>query len=138
MCADLPCLAEAVSAAEREAEGSPRPREFRRCEILQPARVSAGSASEACSRADAAKLARQRPTLPGSRTGPAACRGLRFRLWLRGILQSMVCPHTRALVDHVANSETVIAGSFGTGARELVTCLAGLEELTFERTVLAP
>jgi hypothetical protein len=43
-----------------------------------------------------------------------------------------------ALVDHVANSETVIAGSFGTGARELVTYLARLEELAFERSVLAP
>jgi hypothetical protein len=43
-----------------------------------------------------------------------------------------------ALVDHVADSETVIASSFGAGARELVTCLAGLEELAFERPVLAP
>jgi hypothetical protein len=43
-----------------------------------------------------------------------------------------------ALIDRVANSETVIAGSFGAGARELVTCLAGLEELAFERSVLAP
>jgi hypothetical protein len=43
-----------------------------------------------------------------------------------------------ALVDHVANSETVIAGSVGTQARELLTCLAGLEELAFKLSVLAP
>jgi hypothetical protein len=50
--------------------------------------------------------------------------------WLAGALG--------ALVDHVSNSETVIAGSFGAGARELLTCLAGLEELAFERSVLTP
>ena len=43
-----------------------------------------------------------------------------------------------ALIDHVSNSETVIAGSFGAGARELVTCLAGLEEFAFEVPVLTP
>jgi hypothetical protein len=43
-----------------------------------------------------------------------------------------------ALVDHVANSETVIAGSVGAQSRELLTCLAGLEELTFKRSMLAP
>jgi hypothetical protein len=43
-----------------------------------------------------------------------------------------------ALVDHVANGETVIAGSFRARARELLTCLAGLEELAFERSVLIP
>jgi hypothetical protein len=32
----------------------------------------------------------------------------------------------------------VIAGSFGARARELLTCLTGLEELAFERSVLAP
>jgi hypothetical protein len=43
-----------------------------------------------------------------------------------------------ALVDHAANGKTVIAGSFGARARELLTCLAGLEELVFERSVFAP
>jgi hypothetical protein len=43
-----------------------------------------------------------------------------------------------ALIDRVANSETVIAGSFGAGARKLVTGLAGLEELAFQRSVFAP
>jgi hypothetical protein len=43
-----------------------------------------------------------------------------------------------ALVDHVANGETVIAGSFGAPARELLTCLAGFEKLAFESPVLAP
>ena len=42
------------------------------------------------------------------------------------------------LIDRVANSKTVIAGPFGAGARELLTCPTGLEELAFERSVLAP
>ena len=42
------------------------------------------------------------------------------------------------LIDRVANSETVIAGSFGAGARKLVTGLAGLKEFAFELPVLAP
>jgi hypothetical protein len=32
----------------------------------------------------------------------------------------------------------VIAGSFGARARELLTCLAGLEKLEFECSMLAP
>jgi hypothetical protein len=36
-----------------------------------------------------------------------------------------------ALVDGAANSETVIARSFGAGAREFLTSFAGLEELAF-------
>ena len=32
----------------------------------------------------------------------------------------------------------MIAGPLGAGARELLAFLAGLEELAFERTVLAP
>jgi hypothetical protein len=43
-----------------------------------------------------------------------------------------------ALVDHVTNRETVIAGSFRAVARKLVTCLTGLEELAFECSVLPP
>jgi hypothetical protein len=43
-----------------------------------------------------------------------------------------------ALVDHVANGETVIAGSFGATARELLARPAGLEELAFECPVLVP
>jgi hypothetical protein len=43
-----------------------------------------------------------------------------------------------ALIDRVANSETVIAGSFGAGARELVAHLARLEQLALERPVLVP
>jgi hypothetical protein len=42
------------------------------------------------------------------------------------------------LVDRVANGVTVITSSFGARARKFLTCLAGLEELTFERSVLAP
>ena len=40
------------------------------------------------------------------------------------------------LIDDVANSETVIAGSFGAVSGKLVTCLARLKELTFEGPVL--
>jgi hypothetical protein len=43
-----------------------------------------------------------------------------------------------ALVDRAANGETVIAGSFGAPARELLTCLAGFEKLAFECPMLAP
>jgi hypothetical protein len=43
-----------------------------------------------------------------------------------------------ALVNRISNSETVIAGSLGAGARELLASLAGFEELAFERSVLAP
>jgi len=43
-----------------------------------------------------------------------------------------------ALVNRVPNRETVIAGSSGTAAGELLASLAGLEELAFERSVLAP
>jgi hypothetical protein len=43
-----------------------------------------------------------------------------------------------ALVNGIANSETVIAGALGAGARELFACLAGLDELAFERPVLFP
>jgi hypothetical protein len=42
------------------------------------------------------------------------------------------------LVDRAANSETVIAGSFGAPARELLTYLAWLKELAFECPMLAP
>ena len=50
----------------------------------------------------------------------------------------MICPRTRGTRRYVADGETVIAGSVGAQARELLTCLAGLEELAFERSVLAP
>jgi hypothetical protein len=43
-----------------------------------------------------------------------------------------------ALVDRAANRVTVIAGSFRAGAGELLTCLARLEELAFQRSVLFP
>jgi hypothetical protein len=43
-----------------------------------------------------------------------------------------------ALVNRVPNSETVIAGSLGAAAGELLASLAGLEELAFERSVLVP
>jgi hypothetical protein len=43
-----------------------------------------------------------------------------------------------ALVDRIANRETVIARSFGAVARKLATGLAGLEELAFERSMLLP
>jgi hypothetical protein len=43
-----------------------------------------------------------------------------------------------ALVDHIANSKTVIAGPLGAGAREPLASLAGLEKLAFEGPVLAP
>jgi hypothetical protein len=43
-----------------------------------------------------------------------------------------------ALVNRAPNSETVIAGPLGAGAMKLLACLAGLEELAFERSVLAP
>jgi hypothetical protein len=44
----------------------------------------------------------------------------------------------RALVNRAPNSEAVIAGPLGAGARELLASLAGLEELTFEHSVFAP
>jgi len=43
-----------------------------------------------------------------------------------------------ALVNRVPNRKTVIAGSLGAGAGELLASLAGLEELAFERSVLVP
>jgi hypothetical protein len=43
-----------------------------------------------------------------------------------------------ALVDRIANCVTVIAGSFGTGARKLLAGFARLEELAFQRSVLIP
>jgi hypothetical protein len=43
-----------------------------------------------------------------------------------------------ALVDRVADRVTVIAGPFGAGARELVTYLAGLEQLALKRPVFVP
>jgi len=43
-----------------------------------------------------------------------------------------------ALVNRVPNRETVIAGSLGAAAGELLASLAGLEELAFERSVLVP
>jgi hypothetical protein len=43
-----------------------------------------------------------------------------------------------ALVNRAPNSEAVIAGPLGAGARELLASLADLEELAFERSVLAP
>lgn len=43
-----------------------------------------------------------------------------------------------ALVNRVADNETVITGPFRAGARELATRLARLEELAFKRLVLAP
>jgi hypothetical protein len=43
-----------------------------------------------------------------------------------------------ALVNRVPNRETVIAGSLGAAAGELLASLAGLEELAFERPVLVP
>jgi hypothetical protein len=43
-----------------------------------------------------------------------------------------------ALIDRVVNSETVIASSIGAGTRELLTSFAGLKELAFEGSVLAP
>jgi hypothetical protein len=61
-----------------------------------------------------------------------------FVLGLQEFFSPWLARALGALVDHVANSETVIAGSFGARARELLTCLAGLEELAFERSVLAP
>jgi hypothetical protein len=43
-----------------------------------------------------------------------------------------------ALVNHVANGETVIAGPLGTGPRELIAYLAGREELKPQGPVFAP
>jgi hypothetical protein len=43
-----------------------------------------------------------------------------------------------ALINGVANSKTVIAGPLRAAARKLVTYLARLEELAFERPMLAP
>jgi hypothetical protein len=43
-----------------------------------------------------------------------------------------------ALVNHVPNSETVIAGSLGAAAGEFLASLAGLEELAFKCPVLVP
>ncbi|HEY2468411.1 MAG TPA: hypothetical protein VGI45_11340 [Terracidiphilus sp.] len=43
-----------------------------------------------------------------------------------------------AFVDRIADGVTVVAGSFGAVAGELVARLAGLEELAFERPVLVP
>jgi hypothetical protein len=44
----------------------------------------------------------------------------------------------RTLVNRVANSVTVIAGSFGAVARKLLTFLARLRELAFQIPVFAP
>jgi hypothetical protein len=53
-----------------------------------------------------------------------------FTPWLAGALGT--------LVNRVADRETVVAGTLGAGARKLLACLAGLEELAFECSVLAP
>jgi hypothetical protein len=61
-----------------------------------------------------------------------------FVLGLQEFFTAWLARALGALIDRVANGVTVIAGSFGARARKLLTGLAGLEELAFERSVLAP
>jgi hypothetical protein len=78
------------------------------------------------------------PRIPALEREHHFIRALDFVFGLQKFVAPWFAGALGALVDGAANSETVIARSFGTGAGELLASLAGLEELVFERSVLIP
>ena len=80
----------------------------------------------------------QRPKLPALEWNQKLVWAFDFVFGLEEFFTPWLACTLGAFVHHVANRKTVIAGSLGAGAGKLITCFAGLEELTFERSVLAP
>jgi hypothetical protein len=71
------------------------------------------------------------PRIPALEREHQFIRALDFVFGLQKFVAPWFAGALGALVDGAANSETVIARSFGAGAREFLTSLAGLEELAF-------
>src|ERR1700676_3527433 len=78
------------------------------------------------------------PRIPALERDHQFIRALDFVFSLQKFVAPWFAGALWALVDGTANSETVIARSFGAGAREFLTSFAGLEKLGFSRSVLSP
>ena len=61
-----------------------------------------------------------------------------FRFGLEKFFTPWFASALGALVNRVADSETVVAGPFGTGSGKLLASFTRLEKFSFERSVLFP